>query len=116
MKIDRLFLTAAMTGVLFVCGCADVAAWGKEGERDRTHWFNMVAFDQDQMNAVRKYGFILEEMRHGWNLSPLPSLRLDAAYVMDEDVLDAAYASSNEKQIEIIKVAQKMFEADAIEL
>ncbi|MHC4289991.1 MAG: hypothetical protein ACYSSK_08060, partial [Planctomycetota bacterium] len=93
-----------------------VAAWGKEGERDRTHWFNMVAFDQDQMNAVRKYGFILEEMRHGWNLSPLPSLRLDAAYVMDEDVLDAAYASSNEKQIEIIKVAQKMFEADAIEL
>jgi hypothetical protein len=35
---------------------------------------------------------------------------------MDEDVLDAAYASSNEKQIEIIKVAQKMFEADAIEL
>ncbi|MHC4292354.1 MAG: hypothetical protein ACYSTR_09110, partial [Planctomycetota bacterium] len=138
MKIDRLFLTAAMTGVLFVCGCAEletyepvfdryysttltlstsaevlamvqdpdtellsqsesvVAAWGKEGEGDRTHWFNMVAFDQDQMNAVRKYGFILEDMRHGWNLSPLPSLRLDAAYVMDEDVLDAAYASSNE--------------------
>lgn len=158
MKIDRLFLTAAMTGVLFVCGCAEletyepvfdryysttlklstsaevlamvqdpdtellsqsesvVAAWGKEGERDRTHWFNMVAFDQDQMNAVRKYGFILEEMRHGWNLSPLPSLRLDAAYVMDEEVLDAAYASNNEKQIEIIKAAKKMFEADAIEL
>ena len=22
-----------------------IAAWGKEGEKDRTHWFNIVAFD-----------------------------------------------------------------------
>ena len=93
-----------------------VAAWGVKDKKDRTHWFNMVAFDQDQMDAVRKYGFILEETTQGWNRAPKPGLRLDASYMMDEDILDAAYASNNEKQIEIIKAAKEQFEADAQEL
>lgn len=93
-----------------------VAAWGVKGKKDSTHWFNMVAFDQDQMNAVRKYGFILEELRPDWNRTPKPALRLDASYVLDADVLDAAYASNNEKLVEILKEAQERFEADAQEL
>jgi len=159
VKINHLCLTAAMTAILFVCGCgvplesyqpifdryysttlklstsADVlamvqdpdtemlsqsdsvvAAWGVKGKKDRTHWFNMVAFDQDQMNAVRKYGFILEELNEGWNRTPKPALRLDAAYVMEADVLDAAYANSNEKLIEILTAAKEKFDADAKEL
>jgi hypothetical protein len=159
VKINYLCLTAAVTGVLFVCGCgvplesyqpifdryysttlklstsADVlamvqdpdtemlsqsdsvvAAWGVKGKKDRTHWFNMVAFDQDQMNAVRKYGFILEEINENWNRPPKPALRLDAAYVMEADVLDAAYANGNEKLIEILKAAEESFEGDAKEL
>jgi hypothetical protein len=93
-----------------------VAAWGVEGKKDRTHWFNMVAFDEDQMNAVRKYGFIVEDHSQGWNRHPRPALRLDAAYVMDADILDAAYASNNEKMIEILKAAKRKFEDDAREL
>ena len=93
-----------------------VAAWGVEGKKRRTHWFNMVAFDQDQMNAVRKYGFILEELNPGWNRTPKPVLRLDAAYVMDADVLDAAYGSHNEKLIAILKKAREQFQKDAQEL
>lgn len=159
MKINHLCLTAALTAIVFVCGCgvplesyqpifdryysttlklstsADVlamvqdpdiemlsqsdsivAAWGVKGKKDRTHWFNMVAFDQDQMNAVRKYGFILEEVNKGLNRSPNPALRLDAAYVMDADVLDAAYANSNEKLIAILAAAEELFEGDAGEL
>lgn len=93
-----------------------VAAWGVEGDKQRTHWFNMVAFDEEQMNAVRKYGFILEEVNWGWNRSPEPALRLDAAYVMDADTLEAPYASSNEKKVEVLKAARKQFSADAQEL
>lgn len=93
-----------------------VAAWGVKGKMDRTHWFNMVAFDQDQMNAVRKYGFLLEELNEGWNRTPKPALRLDAAYVMDADVLNAPYANSNEKLIAILTAAQESFVADAQEL
>jgi hypothetical protein len=96
-----------------------VAAWGKEGKEQkpvRTHWFNMVAFDEEQMNAVRKYGFILEETHWGWNRTPAPALRFDAELVMDADVLNAAYASNNEKQIEMVKKAQELFSTDAQEL
>lgn len=93
-----------------------IAAWGKEDTKDRTHWFNIVAFDEEQMNAVRKFGFILEETRWGWNQTPTPALRFDAEMVMDADVLTAAYASNNEKQIELMKKGQELFTADAQEL
>jgi len=93
-----------------------VAAWGVEDKNDRTHWFNMVAFDEEQMNAVRKYGFILEERHWGWNIAPAPALRLDAEMVMDAEVLEAAYAGNNEKQIEIIRRAKELFGRDALEL
>lgn len=93
-----------------------VAAWGTKDQKDRTHWFNMVAFDEEQMNAVRKYGFILEERNWGLNRTPRPALRMDAAMVMDADVLDAAYASNNEKQVEVLKHAKELFAKDAQEL
>ena len=90
-----------------------VAAWGVEGKKDRTHWFNMVAFDEEQMNAVRKYGFILEETQSGWNQKPEPALRLDAAYVMDADLLDAPYANNNEKKIALLTAALDLFGQDS---
>jgi len=93
-----------------------VASWGVKDAKDRTHWFNMVAFDEDQMNAVRKYGFILEEVNWGLNRTPEPGLRLDAAYVMEPDLLDAPYASNNEKRIELLKAARERFGSDAQEL
>ena len=31
-----------------------VASWN-EGDKGRTHWFNMVAFDEETLKAVRKY-------------------------------------------------------------
>lgn len=93
-----------------------IAAWGVEGKKDRTHWFNMVAFDEEQMNAVRKYVFALIERHWGWNISPAPALRMDAEMVMDADVLDAAYASNNEKRIEVLKEARELFNRDALEV
>jgi hypothetical protein len=93
-----------------------VAAWGTEGEQERTHWFNMVAFDEDHLNAVRKYGFVLEEKSPGWNRTPKPALRLDAAMVIDRDVIDAAYANNNEKRVEIFRYAKELFSKDAQEL
>ena len=93
-----------------------VAAWGVKDKKDRTHWFNMVAFDEDQMNAVRKYGFILEEINWGWNRRPDPGLRMDAAYVMEADLLEAPYTSNNEKRIELLKAAREHFGNDAQEL
>lgn len=93
-----------------------VAAWGSKGPKARTHWFNMVAFDEEAMTAVRKYGFILEETAHGMNRTPKPGLRFDAEMIVDGAILDAPYANSNERQIAVLKAAQDAFKLDAAEL
>jgi len=93
-----------------------VAAWAKAGGKDRTHWFNMVAFDEETMVAVRKYGFILEETRWGLNRTPLPGLRFDAEFVIPADILEAPYPGANAKLIEILKECRDAFKDDSAEL
>ena len=93
-----------------------VAVWGKEGKKDRTHWFNMIAFDEDEMTAARKYGFILEETTKGFNRIPTPALRFDAEMTIDADILEAPYANNNEKSIAVLKAAFDAFRLDADEL
>ena len=93
-----------------------VAAWGKKGPRDRTHWFNMVAFDEDDAVAVRKYGFVLEETTWGPNRKPNPGLRFDAEIQMDDGTLDEPYASTNEKRIAVLRQAAAYFSHDADEV
>ncbi len=51
-----------------------------------------------------------------WNSPPAPALRLDAAMVMDAEILEAAYAGNNEKQVEILRAAKEAFNRDAAEL
>ncbi|MCE5186644.1 MAG: hypothetical protein LLF76_11020 [Planctomycetaceae bacterium] len=93
-----------------------VASWGKAERKDRTHWFNMVAFDEEQMTAVRKYGFILEETTWGLNRTPLPALRFDGEMVMSSEVLDAAYANNNAKLLAVLSAARDLFKKDATEV
>lgn len=93
-----------------------VASWGKAESKDRTHWFNMVAFDEDAMTAVRKYGFILEETTWGLNRTPLPALRFDGEIVMPAEVLDEAYPSANAKLLALLTTTREMFQDDAAEI
>ena len=93
-----------------------LAAWGKEGKNDRTHWFNLVAFDQDSAVAMRKYGFILEETAWGPNRQPRPALRLDAEIVMDASILDEPHPNANARRIAVLRKALDMFAADADEV
>lgn len=93
-----------------------VASWSQEGPDDRTALFNMVAFDEEELYAIRKYGFIVEETHWGWNRTPDPVLRLDAELIMDTEVLESPYANNNEKNIEIIKAVRNQFQVDAHEL
>jgi hypothetical protein len=93
-----------------------LAAWGKQGKNDRTHWFNMVAFDQDSAVAVRKYGFVLEETARGLNRQPNPGLRLDAELVLDAATLNEPYPNANAMRIAVLKKAAALFSADALEV
>ena len=93
-----------------------VAAWGKEGKKDRTHWFNMAAFDQDSAVAVRKYGFVLEETAKGLNRQPNPGLRFDAELVLDAATLNEPYPNANAMRIAVLQKAALLFKADALEV
>jgi len=90
-----------------------VAASGKEGKKDRSHWFNMVAFDQDSSVAVRKYGFVLEETSWGPNRAPRPGLRFDAELSLDAATLEEPYANANAMKIAVLRRALALFSQDA---
>ena len=44
------------------------ASWGDRDD-GQTHWFNLVAFDDEEMTAERKYAFVLLKQRI-WKYSP----------------------------------------------
>jgi hypothetical protein len=88
-----------------------LASWGSDW-KNRTHWFNMVAFDEEQLAAARKYVFTLEDYR-GPNTKPRAKLRLDVAAVIDSQTLDAAYPTQNQKRIAIIKKLKTSFFDDS---
>lgn len=88
-----------------------ISSWG-EVNKKRSHWFNMVAFDEEQQTAARKYAMSLEDYR-GPNTAPRPNMRFDAEVVMDPQVLNEAYSSANQMRIEVLKKLQKMFAEDA---
>lgn len=92
-----------------------VVSFGSKA-KDRTHWFNMVAFDQDSAAAVRKYGFICEETYRAMNQTPRPAVRLDAELILDEQTLNEPYASTNAKQIAVLQKSLKLFTNDTMDV
>lgn len=92
-----------------------VVAFGSKA-KDRTHWFNMVAFDQDSAAAVRKYGFICEETYRALNQTPRPAVRLDAELILDEQTLNEPYPNANAKQIAILQKSLSLFTKDALDV
>jgi hypothetical protein len=88
-----------------------VASWA-DVNKTRTHWFNIVVFDEENLTAVRKYGFTMADYR-GWNTKPRPHIQLDIEVVLDKETLNAVYASQNEMRIEIIKKLKKTFFDDS---
>jgi hypothetical protein len=88
-----------------------LASWGNDW-KTRTHWFNLVAFDEEQLTATRKYVFTLEDYR-GPNTKPRAKLRLDIAAVIDSQTLNAAYPTQNQMRLEIIKKLKTSFLEDS---
>ena len=92
-----------------------VAAWGNN-RKESVIWFNAVAFDEDELVAVRKYALVADEVVKSYYIKPAQRLRFDADIVMDIDVLDAAYANENERRIEILRESMRVFRVDMAEL
>jgi len=92
-----------------------VASWDQEKD-NALLWFNMVTFDEEQLSAVRKYAFMIDEKARGYHIAPTQKLRFDGSVVVPADILAEPYANENARRIAIIKQIQKSFTDDASQI
>ncbi len=92
-----------------------VASWG-HNKKASVLWFTAVAFDEDELTAIRKYALVADEITKDFYVKPAQKLRFDADVVIGIEVLDAAYASENERRIAVLREAMKVFGRDLKEL
>lgn len=66
-------------------------------------WFNMVAFDENELIAKRKYVFISDERPKQLFVEPWEGVYFDCEMVVPKEVLDEPYANENARRIAILK-------------
>jgi hypothetical protein len=94
-----------------------IASW-KEEKKGYVFWFNMVAFDEEDLSAARKYCLVFDEKatQGFWFIFPIQKLRFEAAMVLGKEILDEPYANENEKRIAVMKEILAQFTSDSEQL
>ncbi len=90
----------------------NVAASYGTAEKGSEVWFNMVAFSEDSLTAVRKYAMLVDESTGAYIITPKRSLRLDVQVVVPAAVLSEPYESENARAIALLKTIRHDFSAD----
>ena len=75
------------------------------GQKKKGHeiWLNMVAFDENELTARRKYFFLVDEKPKVLLVRPRENLSFDCEMVLESDVLDEPYANDNAKRIAVLR-------------
>lgn len=75
------------------------------GQKKKGHeiWLNMVAFDENELTARRKYFFLVNERPKVLFVEPRENLSFDCEMVLEGDVLDEPYANDNAKRIAVLR-------------
>jgi hypothetical protein len=92
-----------------------VASYGQKKEGYK-RWFKMVAFDENQLTAQRKYLFIEDERPKVLFVEPWEGLAFDCEQVLTPEILSKPYANENARRIEILKWMLKSFRKDVGEV
>jgi hypothetical protein len=94
-----------------------IASWADK-KKGYVFWFNMVAFDQQEYSAVRKYCIVFDEKatKGIWFLFPVQKLRFEAAMALQDEILAHSYANENEKRIAVLKEILAKFSDDSGQL
>lgn len=79
-----------------------VASLGKK-KKGHKIWYNMVAFDENELTAKRKYFFVVDEKAKSLLIWPKRRLSFDSEMVLETEVLDEPYANANARRIAILK-------------
>ncbi len=88
-----------------------------QGQKKKGHklWFNMVAFDENDLRAKRKYFFVVDEKPKVLS-EPWAGLKFDCEMVLEREVLDEPYANENARRIAILNQVLENVRADIEEV
>ena len=92
-----------------------IASLGQQKKGYET-WFNMVAFDENELTARRKYLFFVDERPDFLFLEAKEDLSFDCKMVLESEVLDKLYANENARQVAILKQVLENTRKDIDEL
>jgi len=92
-----------------------VASQGMKKEGHKL-WLNMVAFNENEPTAKRKYFFVVDEKAESMLLWAKRKLVFDTEMVLDAKVLDEPYANENARRIAILKQVKEDVRQDVAEV
>jgi hypothetical protein len=93
-----------------------IIATAGEKSKGYKRWFNMVAFDEDALKAIRKYVFISDERPKQLFVEPWEGVYFDCKIVLPKEVLDEPYANESARRIAILKEVEKDLRKDTKEI
>ncbi len=88
-----------------------IASYGQKKYAEEL-WFNMVAFDEDKLTAVRKYAFLVDESTGLYVIAKKRTLRFDARAVMDAKVMAEPFENENAHNIALFRNVRDKFSDD----
>jgi len=80
------------------------------------NWFNMVTFQENELHAVRKYFFFVDDKSRSFQLSPSRGLRFDCEMVIGEEMLAEPGTTENARRIAMLRNVLDNFDKDIVEL
>ena len=80
------------------------------------NWFNMVTFQENELNAIRKYFFIVEDKTRSFRLRPGRGLRFDCEMVLEKEMPAEPDTTENARRIAILRNVLDNLRKDISEL
>ncbi len=104
-KIQRLKdeLGAGFAGDELISHSDNVVVSLGQSKDGYQNWFNMVTFQENELNAIRKYFFIVDDKTRSFQISPSRGLRFDCEMVLEKEMLADPDTTENARRIAILR-------------
>jgi hypothetical protein len=117
-KIQRLQdeLEPSFAGAELISHSENVVVSLGKSKDGYTTWFNMVTFQENELNAIRKYFFIVDDKARIFELGPSRGLRFDCEMVIGEEMLTEPGTTENAGRIAMLRNVLDKFHKDMGEI
>lgn len=94
----------------------NVVASSGQNKKGHKIWLKMVAFNENDPTAKRKYFFIVDEKPKNFWIQPKRRLRFDTKMTLDAEIFDEPYANESARRIAILRQVLKNSRKDINEV